>query len=56
MLNPKWYEGMLSHGYEGVPELSKRLVNIMGCIGVNLRLKFLINVAFRRSLDPPKSP
>ncbi|NET15864.1 MAG: magnesium chelatase subunit H, partial [Okeania sp. SIO1H6] len=27
MLNPKWYEGMLSHGYEGVRELSKRLVN-----------------------------
>jgi magnesium chelatase subunit H len=30
MLNPKWYEGMLSHGYEGVRELSKRLVNTMG--------------------------
>ena len=25
-------------------------------IGVNLRLKPIINVAFRRSLDPPKSP
>ncbi|HEY9608151.1 MAG TPA: cobaltochelatase subunit CobN [Allocoleopsis sp.] len=24
LLNPKWYEGMLSHGYEGVRELSKR--------------------------------
>ncbi|MGK7930276.1 MAG: magnesium chelatase subunit H, partial [Microcystaceae cyanobacterium] len=30
ILNPKWYEGMLSHGYEGVRELSKRLVNTMG--------------------------
>ena len=29
-LNPKWYEGMLSHGYEGVRELSKRMVNTMG--------------------------
>lgn len=30
LLNPKWYEGMMSHGYEGVRELSKRLVNTMG--------------------------
>jgi magnesium chelatase subunit H len=30
LLNPKWYEGMLSHGYEGVRELSKRLTNTMG--------------------------
>ena len=30
LLNPKWYEGMLAHGYEGVRELSKRLVNTMG--------------------------
>jgi len=30
MLNPKWYEGMLSHGYEGVRELSKRLTNTIG--------------------------
>ena len=25
-------------------------------IGINLRMKPIINVAFRRSLDPPKSP
>jgi|JI7StandDraft_1071085.scaffolds.fasta_scaffold24074_2 hypothetical protein len=25
-------------------------------IGDNLRLKPIVNVAFRRSLDPPKSP
>ncbi|MEM9137359.1 MAG: cobaltochelatase subunit CobN, partial [Cyanobacteria bacterium P01_F01_bin.42] len=30
MLNPKWYEGMLKHGYEGVRELSKRLTFTMG--------------------------
>ncbi|NEP62896.1 MAG: magnesium chelatase subunit H, partial [Symploca sp. SIO2G7] len=30
LLNPKWYEGMLANGYEGVRELSNRLVNVMG--------------------------
>ncbi len=30
LLNPKWYEGMLKHGYEGVREISKRLVNTSG--------------------------
>jgi magnesium chelatase subunit H len=30
LLNPKWYEGMLAHGYEGVREISKRLVNTSG--------------------------
>ncbi|KAA8495996.1 Magnesium-chelatase subunit ChlH, chloroplastic [Porphyridium purpureum] len=30
LLNPKWYEGMLSSGYEGARELSKRLRNTMG--------------------------
>ncbi|MGD1939446.1 MAG: magnesium chelatase subunit H [Cyanophyceae cyanobacterium] len=30
LLNPKWYEGMLSHGYEGVREVAKRLNNTMG--------------------------
>jgi magnesium chelatase subunit H len=30
LLNPKWYEGMLSHGYEGVRELSKRLTFTSG--------------------------
>jgi magnesium chelatase subunit H len=30
ILNPKWYDGMLNHGYEGVREISKRLVNTMG--------------------------
>jgi magnesium chelatase subunit H len=30
MLNPKWYEGMLSSGYEGVREIQKRLNNTIG--------------------------
>jgi len=30
MLNPKWYEGMMSSGYEGVREIQKRLTNTMG--------------------------
>uniref|UniRef100_A0A7S2V7R8 magnesium chelatase n=1 Tax=Entomoneis paludosa TaxID=265537 RepID=A0A7S2V7R8_9STRA len=30
LLNPKFYEGMLSTGYEGVREITKRLRNTMG--------------------------
>merc|ERR1719263_2500587 len=30
LLNPKWYEGMLSSGYEGVNEIQKRLTNTVG--------------------------
>merc|ERR1711871_814053 len=30
LLNPKWYEGMLSSGYEGVTEIQKRLTNTVG--------------------------
>lgn len=30
LLNPKWYEGMLSSGYEGVREVQKRLNNTLG--------------------------
>ena len=30
LLNPKWYEGMLDSGYEGVREVQKRLTNTMG--------------------------
>jgi magnesium chelatase subunit H len=30
MLNPKWYEGMLAHGYEGVRQLEAHLTNTMG--------------------------
>jgi magnesium chelatase subunit H len=30
MLNPKWYEGMLSHGYEGVRQIEAHITNTMG--------------------------
>ncbi len=30
MLNPKWYEGMLKHGYEGVRQIEVHLTNTMG--------------------------
>jgi len=30
LLNPKWYEGMIASGYEGVREVSKRMRNTMG--------------------------
>ena len=29
-LNPKWYEGMLSHGYEGVRQIEEHVSNAMG--------------------------
>ncbi|MFZ5558090.1 MAG: magnesium chelatase subunit H [Pseudomonadota bacterium] len=30
MLNPKWYEGMLKHGYEGVRQIETHLTNTLG--------------------------
>ncbi|MFO0690328.1 MAG: magnesium chelatase subunit H [Myxococcota bacterium] len=30
VLNPKWYEGMLRHGYEGVQELESHVTNTLG--------------------------
>ncbi len=30
MLNPKWYEGVLDHGYEGVRQIEAHLTNTMG--------------------------
>nr|UKI61040.1 magnesium-chelatase subunit ChlH [Cymbidium hybrid cultivar] len=30
LLNPKWYEGMMRSGYEGVREIEKRLTNTVG--------------------------
>ncbi len=30
MLNPKWYEGMLKHGYEGVRQIEHHVCNTMG--------------------------
>jgi len=30
MLNPKWYEAMLAHGYEGVRQIEQHVTNTMG--------------------------
>ena len=30
MLNPKWYEGLLSHGHEGVRQIEAQVTNTMG--------------------------
>jgi magnesium chelatase subunit H len=30
MLNPKWYEGMISHGYEGVRQIEHHVSNTIG--------------------------
>ena len=30
MLNPKWYEGILEHGYEGVRQIEAHVTNTMG--------------------------
>ena len=30
ILNPKWYEGMLKHGFEGVRQIEVHLTNTMG--------------------------
>ncbi len=30
MLNPKWYDGMLSHGYEGVRQIEEHISNTVG--------------------------
>lgn len=30
LLNPRWYEGMLAHGYEGVREIETRVTNTFG--------------------------
>jgi magnesium chelatase subunit H len=30
MLNPKWYEGMLAHGYEGVRQIESAITNTLG--------------------------
>ena len=30
LLNPKWYEGMLKHGYEGVRQIEVHVTNTMG--------------------------
>ena len=33
MLNPRWYEGLLNHGYEGVRQIEAQVTNTMGWSG-----------------------
>ena len=33
ILNPKWYEGMLKHGYEGVRQIEAHVTNTDGLVG-----------------------
>ena len=35
MLNPKWQEGLLSHGYEGVRQIEEHITNTMGWSATN---------------------
>ena len=41
LLNPKWYEGMMSSGYEGVREIQKRLTNTMGWSATSGQVRLL---------------
>ena len=36
-LNPKWYEGMLKHGYEGVRQIEAHVTNTHGLVGDDRR-------------------
>ena len=33
MLNPRWYEGLLKHGYEGVRQIESHVTNTLGLVG-----------------------
>lgn len=56
LLNPKWYEGMLNSGYEGVREIQKRLTNTVGWsatsgqVGSLVEMKKLAKVCGSRHL------
>ena len=67
MLNPKWYEGMLQHGYEGVRQIESHVTNTLGWSATtghvapwvykNLTETFVLDVNMRRRLADlnPKS-
>ncbi len=38
-LNPKWYEGMLKHGYEGVRHIELQVTNTMGWSATRARCR-----------------
>lgn len=68
MLNPKWYQGMLEHGYEGVRQIEAHISNTMGWSATtgqiapwvyrNLTQTFVLDSAMRErlaSLNPTAS-
>lgn len=67
MLNPKWYEGLLEHGYEGVRQIESHVTNTLGWsattgqvapwIYKHLTETFVLDEAMRRRLASlnPKS-
>ncbi len=60
LLNPRWYEGMLAHGYQGVNEVAVRLENTYGWLATTGEVDgwaldmvadtFLLDPAMRRRL------
>jgi magnesium chelatase subunit H len=60
MLNPKWYEGMLKHGYEGVRQIEAHVTNTVGWSATtgqvapwvyqSLTQTFVLDEAMRRRL------
>ena len=46
LLNPKWYEGMLNSGYEGVREIQKRLTNTVGWSATSGQVSWLPSFFF----------
>ncbi len=67
-LNPKWYEGMLAHGYEGVRQIEEHVTNTMGWSATtgqvapwvyqNLAQTYMLDPAMRErlaSLNPTAS-
>ena len=61
MLNPKWYEGLLAHGYEGVRQIESHLTNTFGWSATtgqvapwvyqNVAETFVLDEAMRRRMS-----
>jgi magnesium chelatase subunit H len=61
MLNPKWYEGLLQHGYEGVRQIESHVTNTLGWSATtgqvepwvykNLTETFVLDETMRRRLS-----
>jgi magnesium chelatase subunit H len=50
MLNPKWHESMLQHGYEGVRQIEAHLTNTMGWLYQQLAQTFVLDPAMRERM------